>query len=234
MNGLVRVTSESPLTFLKGYLGRIIHIEGDGKQALVEIEERAKTRFNMRMHKLSINTLELITDGEKTLVSSLPLLAWPLMNRQEKASAIKAALQVNFNECYEDFERIQLKAPSFLDAFVLEVMYHRDSHQRHGGRANFEELRYHSYLKDASTEFNVNNNYLSSIALLVTTLFPGLSGFFEHSPSYWVNSDLIVLPKVMSSGYSWFTEELLCINDSNLGLSYFSNNINSELGFGIH
>ncbi|MEY8240089.1 MAG: hypothetical protein RPT25_07070 [Cycloclasticus sp.] len=105
MTGLVRVTSESPLTLFKGYFGRIIHIEGDGKQALVEIEERAKTRFNMRMHKFSINTLELITDGEKTLVTSLPLLAWPLMNHQEKASAIKAALQVNFNECYEDFER---------------------------------------------------------------------------------------------------------------------------------
>ena len=234
MNGLVRVTSESPLTFLKGHFGRIIHIEGDGKQALVEIEERAKTRFNMRMHKLTINTLELITDGEKTLVTSLPLLAWPLMNRQEKASAIKAALQVNFNECYEDFERIQLKAPRFLDAFVLEVMYRGDSHQHNGDRAIFEGLRHYSYLKDASTEFNVNNNYLSSMALLVTTLFPGLRGFFEHCPNYWLNSDLIVLLKVMFNGHSWFTEDLFCFNDSIFSLSYFSNNINSELGFGIH
>ena len=72
------------------------------------------------------------------------------------------------------------------------------------------------------------------MALLVTTLFPGLSGFFERRPDYWLNVDFIVLLKVTFKGFSWFTEKLFCINYSNFSLSYFSNNINSDLGFGIH
>ena len=181
MNGLIQVSSNSPLTFLEGYFGRITNIEGDDKQALVEIEERAKSRFNMRTHRLTIDTVRRITDGEKTLVANLPLLAWPLMNRQEKASAVKNAILANFNEYYESFEPYITEGdgPEFLDAFILEATYRSDTHKKYGAKAIFEELRFHTHLKDSCRQFKVNNNFTGSMALLVTTLFPEITGFFQ-------------------------------------------------------
>ncbi len=181
MNGLIQVTQNSPLTFLQGYFGRITNIIGDDKHALVEIEERAKSRFNMRTHKLTIDTVRRITDGEKTLVSELSILAWQLLNSQEKASAVKKAIQANFNEYYEGFETYicQGNGPEFLDAFVLETQFRKDTHEKYGAKAIFEELRYHTYLKDACNQFKVNNNYTHSMALLVTTLFPEIKSFFS-------------------------------------------------------
>lgn len=181
MKALIKINNTTDRNYLKGFHGRVELIELDDEMALVEVEPALATKFNTAMYKLYLSSLDLITDGEKITTGQLSITSWPHLNKAEKASAVKNAIQANYNEYYENFEPYitQGAGPEFLDAFILETTFRKDTHEKYGSKAIFEELRFHTYLKDACHLFKVNNNFTSSMSLLVTTLFPEITGFFQ-------------------------------------------------------
>ena len=181
MNGLIKINNTSERNYLRGFHGRIQLIEGDTETALVAVEPALVAKLNVSTYRLKLSSLDLIADGEKVTTGQLLISSWSHLNNAEKASAVKTAIQANFNEYYENFEPYitQGAGPEFLDAFILEATFRRDTHDKYGSKAIFEELRFHTYLKDACHLFKVNNNFTGSMALLVTTLFPEITGFFQ-------------------------------------------------------
>ncbi len=203
MNGLIRINSTARFNHLRGFFGRIEYIEGERGTVLIEVESACADKFHVPKYRLPLSVVDLITDGEQLITERLPLKAWNYLNKMERASAVanglcieawqylsadekagavKGALQSRLNEYYAGFERIQLKEPAFLDAFIVETRKRFNTHYHFGVKAIFEEMRYDSDKKDQCAQFKINNNYTASMSLLMIELFPELNGFFERRP----------------------------------------------------
>lgn len=183
MNGLIKVQN-SDRKEMNGHYGRIEHVDGDKHSVLFIAEPSLAAKFGTNKFNLSLSSIALITNGEE-VIGTLKLQDWSRLTDLEKSIAVKKVLMENFNQFYENFETniIYGDGLAFLDEFVLQTLLRKQTHNHYGAKAIFEELRYHSQRKDNCALFKVNNNYTASMALLVTRLFPELSGFFEMRPN---------------------------------------------------
>ncbi len=187
MNGLIKIKDlQRPHDFLNGRFARVHDHDKRTQKLVIQLDPVSAKVLGCSQYSLSIKKVDYISDGKSVLSSSLNLLAWPMLNIDEKADAVNVVLSGLKREWYENFENIITKGngPEFLDAFILETTFRRETHNRYGAKAIFEELRFHTYLKDESSEFKINNNYTSSMSLLVSKLFPEIGGFFTRRPNH--------------------------------------------------
>lgn len=182
MTALVRVRNQiGVLSFLNGRYGRVTKMSTRTNVCIVEFKDsEIKEKIGADKFRMSLGNVILVTGSRALLSRGLPLAVWQYMNKAEKLTAIKQAIMKCRSELYDDFEVYIAKEASLelFDAFIAKTIQRRDSHYHYGAKAIFEDLRYHSELKDSCPLFKVNNNYTASLSRVVMEIFPETLGFF--------------------------------------------------------
>jgi len=166
---------------LNGSLVRVFECDADRGTARVVGSDSLAALYGTSKFYIKQENLQLVTTGERLLgPMTIKLNDWGVLNEVERVSLVRNTLKNSKSEFYEDFEGYIIKPQSMalLTAFIEKTAERKATHNHYGSKAIFEELRWHTELKDGCALFKVNNNYTASLSRLVEEMIPETYGFF--------------------------------------------------------
>lgn len=166
---------------LNGSLVRVFETDADRGTARVVGSDALAESYGTNKFHIKQENLELITTGTRLLgPMKIKLADWAMLNTDERIALVRNTLKNSKAEYYEDFEGYIIKEQSLnlLTAFIEKTIERKATHNHYGSKAIFEDLRWHTELKDGCALFKVNNNYTGSLSRLVEEMIPETLGFF--------------------------------------------------------